>query len=529
MKSFRKSVAVMLLGGGAAGGLVVGSNLFHGAQWASAEQKPDTTPQQLSTVNDLSTVFRQIGKAVEPSVVNITVHKTIKGVTRNLPFDDNFLRRFFPDQVPNNNGNGNNDDNNNNDNNDNNSPDNGDEGLEQVGTGSGVIMEVNGSTGYILTNNHVAGGATEMLITLADGRKIEDAKVLGTDPKSDLAVVEIHADRLSPAKWGDSSTLEQGDWVLAFGSPLGYVGSMTHGIVSALDRQAGILGNQAYEDFIQVDAPINPGNSGGPLVNIHGDVVGINTAIASRSGGFQGIGFAIPSNEAKFVFTSLKDKGKVTRGWLGVSIGDVSRDPQTAASFGYNGSNGVIVEQTFHDTPANGKLRAGDIIEAMNGRPVENVLQFRNAVASEAPGTDLDLKVFRDGKETDVTLKLGEQPVDLVSFGHAAGPNDNSGAQNDATAEALGMKLVTPDDEAVQKFNLSDKEGALVVSVKPRSPADRAGVRPGDLITRVAGQVVTNARQAGDALAKQDATKGVRLYITDADGSRFVFVEPTRQ
>src|SRR6185312_14349852 len=222
---------------------------------------------------------------------------------------------------------------------------------EQVGTGSGVIMEVNGRTGYILTNNHVAGGATEMSVTLADGRKLDDAKLVGADPKTDLAVVQISAEDLKGAKWGDSSNLQQGDWIMAFGSPFGYVGSMTHGIVSALNRsQVGILGQQGYEDFIQVDAPINPGNSGGPLVNLHGEVVGVNTAIASRSGGFQGIGFAIPSNEAKFVYEALKSHGKVVRGWLGVSIADVARNEKEAQSFGYKGTAGVLVEQSFPNT-----------------------------------------------------------------------------------------------------------------------------------------------------------------------------------
>ena len=192
-------------------------------------------------------------------------------------------------------------------------------------------MEVQGGSGFILTNNHVAGGATELTVTLSDGRVIKgnDVKVLGADAKTDLAVVKIKADHLIPAQWGDSDKLERGDWVMAFGSPFGYVGSMTHGIVSALHRQAGILAaQQGYENFIQVDAPINPGNSGGPLINIHGEVVGINTAIASRSGGFQGIGFAIPSNQAKFVYAGLKDHGKITRGWLGVSISDVATRPR---------------------------------------------------------------------------------------------------------------------------------------------------------------------------------------------------------
>src|SRR5688500_11587913 len=165
--------------------------------------------------------------------------------------------------------------------------------FEQQGTGSGVIIEVDGSKGFIVTNNHVAGGATEMVITLADGREIKNGKLLGADPKTDLALIEIKADRLVPAKWGDSDQLQKGDWIMAFGSPFGYVGSMTHGIVSALNRNnVGILGRQGYENFIQVDAPINPGNSGGPLVNTRGEVVGINTAIASRTGSFAGIGFA---------------------------------------------------------------------------------------------------------------------------------------------------------------------------------------------------------------------------------------------
>jgi serine protease Do len=428
----------------------------------------------------------------------------VKGVRRDLPFDDDLLKRFFPDRFKDQ------PDKNNNDNNDQPDPNGGDDGTEQVGTGSGVIMEVDGKYGYIVTNNHVAGGATEMLVTLSDGRRIENAKVLGTDPKSDLAVVKIEAEHLIPARWGDSSTLEKGDWILAFGSPFGY------------------LGSQGYEDFIQVDAPINPGNSGGPLVNIHGDVVGINTAIASRSGGFQGIGFAIPSNEAKFVYGALKSKGHVTRGWLGVSISDVANDLPKAHSFGYTGSTGVLVEQTFPNTPATGKLQPGDIIEQINGKPVESVLSLRNNVAANPPGADMVFKVFRDGKDSDITIKLGEQPADLVSFGRGAAPSD-SGVAPSSSAEAMGMKLVTPDDQAVAQFNLPAKEGALVTGVKPRSPADKAGIRPGDLITHVAGQVVTNARQAGDAIRKQDMSKGIRFYVTSADGSRFVFVEPEKQ
>jgi serine protease Do len=217
------------------------------------------------------------------------VRKTIKGA-RRLPLDQDLLRRFFPKdengqpQLP--------DD-----------MDDGSNDMEQVGTGSGVIMDVDGSTAYVLTNNHVAGGAEEMLITLSDGREVSKAKLVGADPKSDLAVVKMTVERVIPAKWGNSDDLQKGDWIMAFGSPFGYVGSMTHGIVSALNRQAGILGQQGYENFIQVDAPINPGNSGGPLITANGQVVGINTMVAR---GMQGIGFAIPIEAVYEEFMQLR-------------------------------------------------------------------------------------------------------------------------------------------------------------------------------------------------------------------------------
>lgn len=524
MKTFRKSLAVLLVGGGTIGGLLVGTNLVHNAEFARAAEKVEATREQLSTVNDLSTVFREVGKVVEPSVVNINVRKVVKGArNKSLPFDDDLLRRFFKDRIPENN------DNDNDSKPNKNEPEQeqpGDDSQEQIGTGSGVVMEVDGKTGYILTNNHVAGGATEMVVTLADGRRIENAKLVGADPKADLAVVKIEANHLIAAKWGDSTTLSKGDWILAFGSPFGYIGSMTHGIVSALDRsQVGILGSQGYEDFIQVDAPINPGNSGGPLVNIHGEVVGINTAIASRSGGFQGIGFAIPSNEAKFVYAQLKGHGKVTRGWLGVSIADVARDPNTAQSFGYQGTTGVLVEQTFPNTPATSKLQAGDIITEMNGQAVDNVQQLRNSIAATAPNTEVKFKIWRDSKTAEVSVKLGEQPEDLMaSIGKGNGPA-SPGNVAPSTSETLGMTLATPDDQLIQRYGLNDREGALVTKVQPRSQAAKAGIQPGDLITKVGGQKVSGAKDASDAIAKQDANKGVRLYVTNGEGSRFVTVE----
>jgi serine protease Do len=309
---------------------------------------------------------------------------------------------------------------------------------------------------------------------------------------------------------------------------------MTHGIVSALHRQtnqaggAGILGRYGYENFIQVDAPINPGNSGGPLVNLHGEVVGINTAIASRSGGFQGIGFAIPSNQAKFVYAQLKTKGKVTRGWLGVAIASVD-DPRVsklAQSFGYKDtSNGVFVQEVMPDTPAAGKLQNGDVITELNGNKVKDAQDLRNEIAAIAPNTDVKMTVFRDGKTHDVTIKLGEQPEDLASAGKSGGKNGGEETISAGKAK-IGVGLTDVTDELADRFGL-DKgiKGALVREVDPKSPAAREGIRPGDVITEVGGQKVTSAKDAREALAKADLNKGVRLYVVTRDGSRFAWVQ----
>ncbi|MEA2711015.1 MAG: serine protease Do [Phycisphaerales bacterium] len=527
MNRLKKLTSVFVLSGVAVGGWMVGNGIVADVQFARAEAQVQTSRQQLATAQDLSSAFREVGKVVEPSVVRIDVRKTVKGIGRSLPFgDDEMLKRMFPDRD----GDG--------------EPDLpegfGDKEFDQAGTGSGVIMEVDGSTAYILTNNHVAGGAEEMVITFSDGRQIKNGKVLGTDEKTDLAVVKIELDHVIAAKWGNSGDVQKGDWIVAFGSPFGYVGSMTHGIVSALNRQtsanggSGILGRFGYENFIQVDAPINPGNSGGPLVNLHGEVIGINTAIASRSGGFQGIGFAIPSNQAKTVFAQLKTSGKVVRGWLGVGIASVN-DPRvnkTAESFGYSKNEGVLVQEVMPNTPATGKLRNGDIVTAINGKPVKDVQELRNHIAEVAPNTEVTLNVFRDGKTEDVKLKVGEQPDDLRLASGKGGRNSGGSGSNDAADKEdagvkgkIGIGLGDPNEELAQKFGFdASQKGAVVVEVDPKSPAYREGIRPGDVITEVGKQQVKNAKEARDALTKADLTKGVRLYVVSREGARFVFI-----
>jgi serine protease Do len=517
MKPFRSTLAALAVAGAAVGTGFFGFEYVQKSQFAQAAEQVQLSREQLAKADDLASVFRYVGKAVEPSVVNINVTKKSNGNARGnggrlrLPLDKDQLRRFFPDRdgdgqpdVP-----------------DLDTPD--DLPFEQHGTGSGVIMEVGDGYAFILTNNHVAGGASAMEITLSDGRKITKATTVGADAKTDLAVVKVEADRLIPAKWGNSDELQKGDWIMAFGSPFGYVGSMTHGIVSALNRHAGILGQQGYENFIQVDAPINPGNSGGPLVNVRGEVVGVNTAIASRTGAFSGIGFAIPSNQARFVFESLKKNGKVTRGWLGVAIIDVASDTQLARSrFGYEGTTGVLVQQVQSNTPATGKLKRGDIITAIDGKGVETVQQLRNQIAARQPNSDVKLTVFRDGKEQTVGLRLGEQPEDMLagrgSSGGGGGGHGDTGNMPDAEAGKLGLRLGNPNDELLKKWDLGDvKGGAVVTAVERNSLAAKAGINPGDVITEVGKSEVKDAKSATDAMAGADLKKGLSLYVTSKD------------
>jgi serine protease Do len=522
MKPIRSFLAVTTLCAASGVTGIVGYNMVQNVQFAHAAMKVEATRQQLHQAEDLSTVFRDISKVLSPSVVKIDVEKKVEGYHTANPFQqDPFLRRFFGPNGPNGMNPGGQDGPGDND-------ENGNGSDVQIGTGSGVIMDTEGDKAFIITNNHVAGGAEQLSVTLADGRKIdkENCKVVGTDPKTDLAVVEITADHVIAAKWGDSDELEQGDWVLAFGAPLGYVGSMTHGIISALHR-TGVENMQGgYENFLQTDAPINPGNSGGPLVNLHGEVIGINTAIASQSGGFQGIGFAIPSNMVQNVYEQIKTKGRVTRGWLGVGIDDVTNERDVARDFGFTQDTGIIVSQIIPGTPAAGQLREGDIITELNGKTVSTRDELRSEIAKTAPGDEVNLKVFRDGKTQDVTIKIGEQPenlsMDTLRDGHHAGSPAPDSTTN---LHDLGMRLSDLSDEQAQSMGLQNVQGALIVHVQANSAAARAGLTAGDIITRVRNTHVANAEEAQNALSKADLAKGVRLYVTQPDGSqRFVFI-----
>lgn len=508
MKRWTKPFGALALVAAALLAWAVGMDVIRTVQYARASEEVEATRQQLATVQDLARVYKMVGKVVEPSVVKIDVHKTIR---ESAPPPDDFLKRFFPDRdgdgepdvppgfrIP-------------------------DRDWEAQGTGSGVIMEVDGKTAYVITNNHVAGNASELSVTLYDGREIKDAKLVGADPKSDLAVVKIEAEGLIPAKWGNSDYLEKGDLICAFGSPFGYVGSMTHGIVSALnrDRVRIIDSKYAYENFIQVDAPINPGNSGGPVVNLRGEVIGINTAIASRTGAFSGIGFAIPSNQARFVYDQIKEKGRVVRGWLGVEIGNVAERTEQARASGYDGTTGVLVSGVLKDAPVHGKLELDDVIVGLNGKKIENMTELRNIIAQTPPGTELTIDVIRKGQKQQVQVTLGEQPDELSQVVMTE-PADDTGMIN---LEKLGLRLAKPTAQMLSEANIPDAaQGALVIELNPGSAAAQAGIRVGDLITQVGDTTVTSPREFSNALAKLDLSKGVKIRVVNSEGTRSLFV-----
>lgn len=344
------------------------------------------------------------------------------------------------------------------------------------GIGSGVIVSIDG---YILTNNHVVSEAREIKVTLADKREF-DATVVGTDPKSDLAVIKIKGSPtgLVPAEWGDSSKLRLGDVVLAVGNPLGVGETVTMGIVSAKGRAD--LGITAYEDFIQTDAAINPGNSGGALINTEGKLVGINTAILSRTGGYQGIGLAIPSSMAQPIMETLKKNGKVSRGFLGVGIQDVDHDLATALKLPT--PNGVLLTDVRSAGPG-GKagLVRGDVVTKVDGRAVTSTGQFRNMIASSGAKKRVSLEVIRDGKPVSLNVELGEVPDDVNGSGSGAlggGPQATSGGALDGVT----FEELTPEMRRTLGLGAEVQRGVVITELEPNSAAAKAGLRPGDVV-----------------------------------------------
>ncbi len=372
--------------------------------------------------------------------------------------------------------------------------------------GSGFLID---PAGYIVTNNHVVDHAHDIKVTLTDGQ-VFPAKVIGRDAKTDLALLKIDADKPLPyVAFGDSAKERVGDWVIAVGNPFGLGGTVTAGIVSAHDRD---LNNGPYDDYMQIDAPINPGNSGGPLFNQSGQVIGIDTAIYSPNGGSVGIGFAIPSNVVTKVVAQLREHGKVTRGWLGVAMQPLT--PALASAIGQPNAKGVIVDKVMKDSPASkAELRQGDVITAFNGEAIKGPRELALAVANAADGSTAKLTIWRDGKQNDVDVAIGQQPA-----------QQTAALQSEDTDNAsVGMALTALNQEEQQQLGLDPSvKGVIVAQVTPGSKADESGVQSGDVIVRVGNQVVTSPSEATARIraAQHDKKEAVPLLVM-RDGTTY--------
>jgi len=428
-----------------------------------------------------------------PGVVFIQVEKTVEsrpGSVRMRPndpssfFGDEFFERFFG------------------------KPGAPRRGLKQKGQGSGFLIS---KDGYILTNNHVVGDADKITVKLHTGEELEAVRI-GSDPKSEVAVIKIEGDDFPCIELGNSADLEIGEWVIAVGNPFGLTETLTVGVVSAKGRNN--IGLAEYEDFIQTDAAINPGNSGGPLLNIDGKVIGINTAIISQTGGYMGIGFAIPINMAKAIKDQLVAKGSVTRGFVGIMLNREDMDEDMAASFGLDEAGGVLVADIVEDSPAEeAGLAEGDIILRIDGDDVVDNASFRNRVAMIDPGTKVALKVFRDGKPKDVKLTIGTFPADEAAV--PAAP---------ALAEKTGFIVRDLTPELARRFNYDFDEGVIIAGVEPGSPAFEAGLQPGFLVLSVNRTPVKNAEEFAEALEESTNSQRVLLRVKNKTYSWFVLL-----
>lgn len=440
-----------------------------------------------------SRAISSIVKKITPAVVYVEVEKTVgaKDYSNYQFFSDPFFERFFgPNfrQYPR-------------------------QQQKQVekAQGSGFLIS---KDGYILTNNHVVADADKITVTLSDKTTVK-AKVIGADPKSDVALIKIEdGSNLPYLPLGDSDALEVGEMVIAIGNPFGLSQTVTTGVVSAKGRNG--VGLNEYENFIQTDAAINPGNSGGPLLNIHGEVIGINSALYSRTGGYMGIGFAIPINMVKAIKDQLQTHGKVVRGWLGVAIQNVSED--LAKSFGLKHAKGILVSEVTADSPAKkAGIKQGDVIVKLNDLTLDNVNQLRNKIALIPPKTTATLEVIRDGKTMDIKVVIGEQPDDFDENG-----TSNSLGRGSNFLDDFGLSFQELTPELAKQLGYEGETGILVGDVKADSVAESAGLKPGMLIEEVNKIRVENLKDLKRVLKKSPDKKRLLLRVQTGQYSQYV-------
>ena len=499
MKRLHYALSTRLAIGFLAGGLAIAGTAFASkkiAQQTGARKEINLPidPTAISRETLPSGSYAPVVEKVAPAVVKLTTttkpRRTSGAVPGNL--DDPFWQRFFGEQFGR-------------------SLPHGPMGPQlRHGLGSGVIVT---DDGYILTNNHVVDGADEVKVALNDGREFT-AKVIGRDPKSDLAVIKIDATKLPTVTLSDSDNVQIGDVALAIGNPFGVGQTVTSGIVSATRR--GGMGIEAYEDFIQTDAAINPGNSGGALVDIKGRLIGINTAIVSRTGGNHGIGFAIPSNLAKSVMESLIQDGRVTRGYLGVTIQNIT--PELAEAFDLNGTKGALVGGVLPDSPAaTAGLQNGDVVVEFNGKTVTDSRRLQLEVAQTKPGATVPLEVIRNGEHKKLEVTVNALPGE-GRMARADSPQSGAGTLD-------GVAVTDLDNRARTEFNVpNDVKGALVTQVEPGSAAAQAGLKAGDVLIEINRKPVANADDAIRLTAKTEGERTL-LRVWQNGGSRYVVVD----
>lgn len=440
--------------------------------------------------------FVEVVKKAKPAVVHIRVEKSVTSKRYHDPqyeefFNNPFFERFFGPHFRQN-------------------PDapKREREYKQQGQGSGFIIS---KDGYILTNNHVVDGANTITVILTDEREYT-AELVGSDPQSDVALLQIKGGgNLPTLPLGNSDELEVGEWVIAIGNPFGLSSTVTAGLVSAIGRSS--VGINEYENFIQTDAAINPGNSGGPLINTDGEVVGINSALFSRTGGYMGIGFAIPIDMVKSIEAQLKNKGKVTRGWLGVVIQNV--DANLAKSFGLDKAEGILVSEVQADSPADKSgLRQGDVITQLNGTVLRDVADLRNRVALLTPESKATLEIVRDGKKKDINVSIGERPSDLsqAATGKSATPS----------YEQFGLTFQELTPELAENLGYEGRIGVVVSEVNQGSPAASAGMKPGQLVEEVNKREVANIKDLKKAIGNAKESKRLLLRVRSGNHSQYV-------
>jgi serine protease Do len=495
MRRWSLALAMLVLGG--IGGTFVATTYLHG----KAAPAP-AIPGEMTS-------YRDVVKKVLPAVVSIESRAKAKVRTghRRPGFDDSQLpeefRRFFQDMPR--------------------TPQQSEQddeggGPGTVGFGSGFIVE---SDGVILTNHHVVDGADQVEVQLRDGRKFTSTDIK-SDPKTDLAIVRINAKGLPFLEMGDSDAMEVGDRVLAIGAPFGLTGTVTSGIVSAKGRSIRV---NMYEDFIQTDAAINPGNSGGPLVNLAGEVIGINSAIKSRTGGFQGIGLAVASNLAKNIMTQLEKNGVVHRGYLGVQVKDID-NPELAQRLGLKDTQGVVVAEAMEGSPAaKAGLKDGDVIVAIGGKTIKDSRELQTAVVGLPLNKSAELTILRDGKTKTLPVTIEEQPK---SFGTvlASTPRPAERPEEAITVGKLGVEVTDLTPELAESLGFRhNPKGVLVSKVNHDSVASEAGLRRGMVVTKVEKKPVSDAKSFRDAVASASLEKGVLLQVQTPQGVEYMLLK----